>query len=105
MEVVQELQGASAGGGITAHGLYGGKSCRSAGTASRRVGRRSKVGRVYRINSISTGGWFWVCYAFVGNRSVASFGQVATRDEACNLVEQAYDELKARVGASDQKSG
>ena len=39
--VVEELLGASAGGGIAAHDLYGGKSWRSAGTASRRVGRRS----------------------------------------------------------------
>jgi hypothetical protein len=41
-----------------------------------------KVGRVYRINSIAEGGWFWVCYAFIGNCSGASFGQVSTRDEA-----------------------
>ena len=48
-----------------------------------------KVGRVYLLNSIANGGWFWVCYAMIGNSSGASFGQV-TRDEACDLVEQAY---------------
>ena len=55
------------------------------------------MGRVFRISSIAEGVWFWVCYAFVGGRSGASYGQVSTRDEAHDLVEQAYDALKARV--------
>ena len=59
-----------------------------------------KVGRVYRINSISTGGWFWTMNGRVGNRSGSSHGQVQSRDEACDAVESAYDELKARVGKS-----
>ena len=58
----------------------------------------TSIGRVYRINSISTGGWFWTMNGPIGNRWGARSGQVATRDEACDLVEQAYDDLKARVG-------
>ena len=56
-----------------------------------------KVGQVYLVNSIADGGWYWLCYAIVGNRSWASYGQVSTRDDACDLVEKAYDHLKARV--------
>ncbi len=56
-----------------------------------------KVGRVYRINSNTGGGCFWTMYAMVGNRSGANSGQVSTRNQACDAVEQAYDELKVRL--------
>ena len=59
------------------------------------------IGRVYRINSIQEGGWFWTCYALVGNRSGADSGQVANLDEACHAVEAAYDELMARIAQGE----
>ena len=33
----------------------------------------------------------------IGNRMGASRGQVSTRDEACDAVEAAYDDLRGRV--------
>ena len=50
------------------------------------------------LNSISTGGWFWTMNGTYRDRVGASSGQVASRDEACDLVELAYEELKALVG-------
>lgn len=57
----------------------------------------ASIGRVYRINSISTGGWFWTMHGTFGNRNGAASGQVATLNEACRLVEAAWDQLKERV--------
>lgn len=37
-------------------------------------GGKVKVGRAYKVNSISDGRWIWVCYAIIGNLSAASFG-------------------------------
>ncbi len=56
-----------------------------------------KIGRVYRINSISTGGWFWTMNGTYANRSGSTSGQVADRDDACDAVEQAWDTMKAAV--------
>ncbi len=55
----------------------------------------TSIGRVYRINSISTGGWFWTMNGGFGNRFGSDSGQVADRDEACRLVEAAWDRMKA----------
>ena len=57
----------------------------------------TSIGRVYRINSIATGGWFWTMNGRIGDRMGASSGQVSTRDEACDAVEAAYDDLRGRV--------
>ena len=57
----------------------------------------TSIGRVYRINSISTGGWFWTMNGRFGNRFGSDSGQVADRDEACRLVEEAWDRMKATV--------
>ena len=58
----------------------------------------TSIGRVYRINSISTGGWFWTMNGRLGNRSGSDSGQVADRDEACRLVEAAWDRMKCGGG-------
>ena len=42
----------------------------------------TSIGRVYRINSISAGGWFWTCNGTLGNMHGSYSGQVADRDEA-----------------------
>ena len=55
------------------------------------------IGRVYRISSISTGGWFWTCNGRFGDRNGADSGQVMTLDEACRLVEAAWDRMKTTV--------
>ena len=55
------------------------------------------VGRVYRVNSISTGGWFWTMNGRVGNRSGSDRGQAADLDQPCRLVEKHWDQLKERV--------
>ena len=60
----------------------------------------TSIGRVYRINSPSTGGWFWTCNGRFGDRNGSASGQVATLDEACRLVEEHWDKLKAAVDKS-----
>ena len=59
-----------------------------------------KVGRVYRINSISTGGWFWTMNGRVGNLSGASHGRCNPAMKPAMRWKAHYDELKARVGRS-----
>jgi hypothetical protein len=60
------------------------------------------VGRVYRISSIAEGGWFWTCNGTYDDRTGSYSGQVATRDEACRLVEEAWDRLKTAAKHTDR---
>ena len=62
------------------------------------------IGRVYRITSISTGGWFWTCNGRIGKYHGSNSGHVLTRDEACEAVEQAWDEMKAVDKKADSGS-
>ena len=64
----------------------------------------TSIGRVYRINSISTGGWFWTMNGTHRDRSGSYSGHVADRDAACDLVEQHWDMMKAGGDKSGDSS-
>ena len=47
-----------------------------------------------KINSIQSGGWFYTMNGTYRNRCGSISGQVAERDEACDRVEKAWDQMK-----------
>ena len=58
------------------------------------------IGRVYRINSIQSGGWFYTMNGTYRNRCGSISGQVAERDAACDRVEKAWDQMKRAADGS-----
>ena len=58
-----------------------------------------KIGRVHRMNSISSGEWYWVMNAR-REWSGSCAGTVETRHEACHEVERQYDAMVARIAAA-----
>ena len=59
-----------------------------------------QIGRVYRLPGVDER-WKWSMTASIGNRLGSTAGSEATRDEACDAVERAYEELKAAIGRPD----
>ena len=49
------------------------------------------IGRIYKITSIQSGGWFWTMNGTYRNRNGSYSGHVADRDAACDRVERAWD--------------
>ena len=58
-----------------------------------------QIGRVYKLTTISRGGWWWGCNAHL-EWFGSSAGIAESRDEACHAVEAAYDALVARIAAA-----
>jgi hypothetical protein len=61
-----------------------------------------KIGRVHRLNSTSSGNWYWVMNAAL-EWSGSSAGAVETRDGACYEVEGEYSAMVARIAAAKAK--
>ena len=56
-----------------------------------------QIGRVYKLPSIEEQ-WKWAMTASIGNRLGSKAGIEDTRDEACDAVEIAYEQMKAAIG-------
>ena len=66
-----------------------------------RCRRRRQIGRVYRLPGVEER-WTWSLNVWLGNRLGSTAGIEATRDEACDAVERAYEDMKAAIDRPDR---